>query len=130
VPLLIAIAMGATAGSAAAAPVDPLEAEAPSQPVLTTMFGVTFKLVLLQGTGCPPELGVTPYACVQYTVDPPTVYMRDGLDRYTRRYALRHEVGHIICWRTRGDTSELCADRWAKTKMPKSKKRKQKKRKR
>jgi hypothetical protein len=125
-PLLIAIAMGATAGSAAAATVGAPKAEAQSQPVLTTMFGVTFNLVLLQGTGCPRELGVTPYACVQYTVDPPTVYLRDGLDRYTRRYALRHEVGHIICWRTQADTSERCADRWAKAKMPRSKKRKRK----
>jgi hypothetical protein len=127
--VLIAIATGATAGSAAAA-VQPLEAEAPSRGVLTTMYGVQFKLVVLQGTGCPPELGVTPYACVEYTADPPTVYMRNGLNRYTRRYVLRHEVGHIICWRTRSDTSERCADRWAKAKMPKSKKRKHKKRKR
>lgn len=91
------------------------------------MYGVTFKLVLLEGTGCPPELGVTPYACVDYTGDPPVVYMRHGMDRYTHRFALRHEIGHIVCFRTQADTSESCADRWAMSKMPKSKKSKSKK---
>jgi hypothetical protein len=134
VPLLIAVAMGATAGSAAASgdhgkqvspKVDRLQAQTPgqSQGVPTTMFGVTFTLVMLHGTGCPPELGESPYACVDYTGDPPTVYMRDDLNPNIRRYAIRHEIGHILCWRSQADTSEQCADTYAKSKMPSSKKR-------
>ncbi|MGZ5357215.1 MAG: hypothetical protein ACXWE8_12810 [Solirubrobacterales bacterium] len=120
------IAMGATASSAVAAPAsssaDVSQADAGGQE--TTMFGVTFNLVLLSGTGCPPALGHSPYACAEYTAVTPIVYMRDDLDRYTRRYALRHEVGHIVCWRTQADTSEKCADRWAKAHMPSKKKKK------
>jgi hypothetical protein len=136
VPLLIAIgiAMGATAGSAAASgdhgkqvnpKVDRLQAQTSSQSqgVPTTMFGITFNLVILQGTGCPPELGKSPYACVEYTGDPPTVYLRDGINPNIRRYAIRHEIGHIYCWRTQADPSEQCADRFAKSKMPRSTKR-------